>query len=458
MTSRRYFVVRDPVHGDIHLSRAEGRIIDTPQMQRLRGIQQLGLTSLVFPGARHSRFEHSIGTLHMAQVLIDAVNRNAAVYVTTCRRISDDEQRIIRAAALVHDVTHIPFGHNIEDQTGILPRHDMPERFLWMLSTQFELGRELSEQGLLEPVLDVLGVGESSLPPFMSQMISDTICADIMDYLRRDAYYTGLNLHYDLRIADYFKVDQTSAELYVDCEKEGLVREDIVSEILRMLQARYYFSERVYYHHAKIAAGAMVARIVEIALHGGWLDKEELYLASDESLLFHLRQLVRQRLARDPDNKDGRTCLLLLDRLKERRLFKRVSVFPFAANQDIQGELLARFFSPRAMHERRSFENELQTEFRKRFGRDEIVMLYCPNRKMQLKEVDTLVRFPNSVDCMPLSKFRRQLPGIADLEESYTRLWKVYVFTTALDQVERRFLQDRVRAMLPDAKDLYRIN
>ena len=91
-----------------------------------------------------------------------------------------------------------------------------------------------------------------------------------MDYLRRDAYFTGLQVQYDARITDYFEIDPEGERLFVDCEKEGLLRDDIVSEILRMLQARYYFSERVYYHHAKISAGAMVARAVETALSEGW--------------------------------------------------------------------------------------------------------------------------------------------------------------------------------------------
>ena len=70
-------IVRDPVHGDIELTREEIRVIDTPQFQRLRGIKQLGTAYLVFPGAVHTRFEHSIGTLHMTEQLIQAINKNA---------------------------------------------------------------------------------------------------------------------------------------------------------------------------------------------------------------------------------------------------------------------------------------------------------------------------------------------------------------------------------------------
>ena len=451
--SRRYFVLREPVHGDKYLSKDEGRILDTREMQRLRGISQLGLAHLVFPGARHSRFEHSIGTLHMTSRLVSAVNRNAELESGSLRRVDESEERLLRAAALVHDVTHIPFGHNIEDQTGLLPRHDSPERFQDMLSPDRELGRELQTQGLLDGVLGILGAGKEPAVAFLPQMISDTICSDLMDYLRRDAWYTGLDLRYDDRIADYFKIDAESGRLYVDCEKQGLLREDIVSEVLRMLQARYYFSERVYYHHAKIAAGAMVSRAVEIALLEGWIEPPDLYDKTDEGLLISLRELARNRSGVGAD-----TASLLLDRLGARRLFKRVSVFPYADNRDVQAELLERFFSPKAATGRRAWEREREDEFAERFGRRETVLLYCPSRKMQLKEVGTLVRFPGEDQLQALSNFRDRLPRIADLEESYLRLWKVYALTSATDPDERLFLQSRIRASLPDAHDAYRIS
>ncbi len=450
--SRRFFVLREPVHGDVYLSKDEGRLLDTREMQRLRGISQLGLAHLVFPGARHSRFEHSIGTLHMTSRLVSSVHRNADLEGGGLRVVSADEERLLRAAALVHDVTHIPFGHNIEDQTGLLPRHDSPDRFRDMLSPDGELGKELQAQGLLDGVLAILGAGAEPAAPFLSQMISDTICSDLMDYLRRDAWYTGLDLRYDDRIADYFKIDEATGRLFVDCEKQGLLREDIVSEILRMLQARYYFSERVYYHHAKIAAGAMVSRAVEIALLEGWIQPADLYDKTDEGLLLALRAHAQQR-----SGEAAGTAGLLLDRLAARRLLKRVSVFPYADNRDVQAALLERFFSPKAADSRRAWEREREDEFAERFGRRETVLLYCPSRRMQLKEVGTLVRFPGEDELHPLSRFRDQLPRIADLEESYLRLWKVYALTTAIDPEERVFLQSRIRASLPDAHDAYRI-
>src|SRR6185295_15995304 len=124
---RRYSVVRDPVHGDVYLTQEELALLDTREMQRLRGVRQLGTAYLVYPGAQHTRFEHSLGTMHLTSRLVAAVNRNRELRPEGLLGIADDEERILRAAALVHDITHTPSGHNIEDVRGILERHDTAE-------------------------------------------------------------------------------------------------------------------------------------------------------------------------------------------------------------------------------------------------------------------------------------------------------------------------------------------
>jgi HD superfamily phosphohydrolase len=266
---KRFSVIRDPVHGDVYLTHEELEILDTPEMQRLRGVKQLGTAYLVFPGAVHTRFDHSIGSLHMASRMIDAANLSFGLDPAACVGIGEEEARVIRIAALVHDVTHIPFGHNIEDQDGIFGRHDSPHRFQRMLGPGTELGGRLRRLGVANDVLAILSGAPAAIPPYWTQVVSGTIACDILDYLARDAYFTGLRLSVDPRVTSYFKVDRASGNLYIDLAKHDLLREDILSEVVRMLEARYYFSERVYYHHAKVAAGALFARAVEIALAAG---------------------------------------------------------------------------------------------------------------------------------------------------------------------------------------------
>jgi len=435
-------ILRDPVHGDIELSRDELRLVDTAEFQRLRGIKQLGSAHLVYPGAVHTRFEHSIGTLHLCELLLGACDRHAARDPAGCHRTTAAERRLLRAAALLHDVTHIPFGHNIEDQTGLLPRHDRPERFAAVLGDT-ELGAELARQGLRDDVLAIL-TGAGAVPPFWRQLVSDTIDADTLDYLRRDAHYTGLELRYDRRVLDYFRIDRSSQRLFVDCEKNGMLREDIVSELLRVLECRYHFSERVYYHHAKIAAGALLSRMVELALRCGRLDAAGLQRLTDESLVWHLGAL-------DLGDAEAEARLRrFVARYQRRALPKRVLVLPWYQNQAVQDELLATYFTPGRPEPRFAWEAAMEREAQRAFGQALDVILYCPARAMQLKEARTLVRFPGHGErTLPLDGFAEQIPRLLDLASSYPRLWKLYVFTSAEDRAVRRALQQMCLQALP---------
>lgn len=441
---RSLSILRDPVHGDIELTRDELRLVDTAEVQRLRGIKQLGSASLVYPGAVHTRFEHSIGTLHVCDRLLDACNRNSARDPAGCHRVSDEERRVLRAAALLHDVTHIPYGHNIEDQTGLLPRHDLPERFEGVLGDS-ELGRELDRQGLRGDVLAVLTGRGRSVPPFWRQVLSDTIDADLLDYLRRDALYTGLELRYDRRVVDYFRIDRQSGQMFVDCEKNGMLREDIVSELLRVLECRYHFSERVYYHHAKVAAGALLSRMVELAMRAGALGADELQRMTDESLVVRLSQLDLG------DERQNQRLGRFVARFRRRALPKRVLALPYYQNRDVQDELVETYFAPGRHEHRFAWEQRLEQEAKDLLDEDVDILLYCPKRRMQLKEARTLVRFPGSGErTMPLDAFVDDIPRLRDLADSYPRMWKLFVFTSLEDRQQRRKLQELCLRALPD--------
>ena len=120
--------VRDPLWGNVTLDRAAASIVDAPEFQRLRRVKQLGFAHLVYPGAVHTRFDHSIGSVHTTQKMIDSINLSFELDPAGTIAVSEEEARVIRIAALLHDVTHIPFGHNIEDQDGLFERHDSAYR------------------------------------------------------------------------------------------------------------------------------------------------------------------------------------------------------------------------------------------------------------------------------------------------------------------------------------------
>ncbi|MDP6538624.1 MAG: HD domain-containing protein [Planctomycetota bacterium] len=440
--------MRDPVHGDVYLTHEELAVLDTPQMQRLRGIKQLGTAYLVYPGAVHTRFDHSIGSLHVAQQIINAVNLSFDLDPAGTIRISDEEARVVRLAALVHDITHIPFGHNLEDQDGIFWRHDSAYRFRHMLGPDTRVGAVLGELGVAEEVLAILAPadGGPSIPPYWSQIVSGTVASDILDYLARDAYFTGLRLEVDSRVTSYFKVHRGSGNLFIDLTKHDLLREDILSEIVRMLEARYYFSERVYYHHAKVASGAMVARAVELALSAGNLREEDFYDQTDASVLDLLSRA---------DGAESGALQRLLDDFRSRRLFKRACVFPRYENTGVQASLVERYFARGGAKNRTEAEARIADLVRFASGREVRVIAYCPARRMQLKEARTHVRWPGVEGVEPLSRFAEHVPRLADLERSYQNLWKFYVFADTADPAVLGRVQEAAKQEFSEATNAY---
>jgi HD superfamily phosphohydrolase len=332
-----------------------------------------------------------------------------------------------------------------------------------MFSKDTEVGRALRGMRLHKDITAVLSfekLPESErpdVPPYWSEILSDTICSDIIDYLLRDAYFTGLSLTIDTRLKSYFKVDRRTSHLFIDVAKQDLLREDIVSELVRLLEARYYFSERVYYHHAKVAAGALISRAVGALFEAGALEAEELYSRTDASLLPLL-----DTCASRAGGAVEREVLGLVERFRLRRLPKRACVFPRYENEEVQAALVARFFAPGQAPERRAMERRIQERVAESLGgKGPAVMIYCPAARMQLKEVQTHVRWPGEKDVKPLSHFAEHVPRLADLERAYRSLWKFYVFADTADVAELKRVQEIALAEFgedfPGARNVYRV-
>ena len=279
-------VIRDCVHGDIELTPEQVQILDTPQMQRLRGIKQLGTAYQVYPTALHTRFDHCVGTCRLAGRMVDMVAK-------TSFSPPEVDRRVISIAALIHDVSHVPFGHTFEDERRVFDRHDLPYRLERALN-RGDLGKILRRLKLLEPVISVLtgasGAASSPSDPEYSfyghQIVCGPISADLADYLKRDAAFCGLSQSYDERVFRYLEVD-ADGRLVFRVGRESGLREDALSEIINLLRMRYFLSERVYYHHTKVAAGAMISKAVEISASEGRISLERLEEMDDWSLLYH---------------------------------------------------------------------------------------------------------------------------------------------------------------------------
>lgn len=269
-------VIRDSVHNSIILEDAEVRLLDSKDFQRLRNIKQLGFCYLVYPGANHTRFEHSIGTLFLTDAM--------------CRRQGMDPS-VLRLSALLHDLGHLPFSHSLEDL------------FFEQYGTDHE---KLTEQKIQEgPAGRILEEEGIAVKEVVKGLKNDIICGELgtdrMDYLLRDAYYTGVAYGViDVpRLLDTLRFE--NRQLYVG--EKGLQSSEA------LLLARYLMFPTVYYHHAVQIARSMLQKACYMALQDG-RDTD-------------FRNLTDQELLLKLEGYGG-----MVERIKSRRLYKRAVIFP----------------------------------------------------------------------------------------------------------------------------------
>jgi uncharacterized protein len=254
-------------------------VIGTPEFQRLDRIKQLATAYLAYRGAKHTRFEHSLGTLHRADQMVRAINENPH------RRAAVDDRgwRLARLTALLHDLPHVPFGHTLEDEFGLLERHDS-NRLRWRhLLAEGQLGQILEaslvklsgsyehEDSEWRELLEILDPDIPTISlrrPYIRDIIGNTVCADALDYVPRDLAACGMPGKLGTRFLDFLTIMPESApeqhrwRTALSLEKRGMPRPDVESEVVKLLSYRYELAERVYFHHAKNAASVMLGRAI----------------------------------------------------------------------------------------------------------------------------------------------------------------------------------------------------
>jgi len=387
----------------------EVELMDTPEFQRLRGIRQLGTAYLVFPSAVHTRFEHSLGTCWMAQRILRSIGRS--------QEISAEDITLIRVAALLHDITHIPFGHTLEDERRVLPRHDKDEQRVDFFLRQSAIGRILKREGIQDQIIGTIRGDDT----YRSDIVGGAISADLLDYLRRDTYFCGLSQYYDERIFESFIID--TGRLVMNLEKQGRVRLDALSELVNLLRIRYTLSERVYFHHTKVSSGAMISKAVELSLREG-LTVEELRTLKDETLIWTLQELY----TRNP------TVAHLLHRLEARQLYRACYVISTEVGEKRRSEIVGRF------HHDLEAREAAETSVARASGiQPHEVIIYCPSFGMSLSEAEVPVRLEHG-EIRPLSGGNNE--EIRILKEKHKELWKFYVLIDR-DVWDRR---DRVKS------------
>ena len=292
--------IRDPLHGTIQLSDLEGRLLDSQPMQRLRGIRQLAMAYLVYPGANHTRFEHSIGTLFLADKI--------------CRELSLPKEKTgkVRAAALLHDVGHTAFSHEAE---AVL---------MHKLGTHEQIGKRMVMQGELGDILsgpfskkEIANLCDHPL----GEIITSDIGADRMDYLLRDSHYTGVA---------YGVIDAERICSSLEMKHGGLLLcERGLSAAENLLVARFTMFSTVYLHKTVRIASRMLQQAITLAISDGTLQPCFAIGMSDAKML--------EALGSSPAAGE------YASRLKGRRLYKKAYGIPLARlaghQAEIEGEL-----------------------------------------------------------------------------------------------------------------------
>src|SRR5262245_40129635 len=245
-------VFRDPVHNliafdDNPCDRLLLALINSREVQRLRRIKQMGLTELVFAGATHSRFAHSLGVLHIARLFLDQLQRSQG------RPYPDEQRTFILCAALLHDIGHGPFSHVFEQVTN--QWHESYTRAI-IQSDQTDVHQHLRafDRTLPERLACFFDDDESAgdVPTYMAHLVSGQLDADRCDYLLRDSHATGTNYgHFDLQwMLAQLRPDPSGKRFYLT--RKGL------SSAETYLFARFHMYRTVYFHKTSRAAEVML--------------------------------------------------------------------------------------------------------------------------------------------------------------------------------------------------------
>jgi HD superfamily phosphohydrolase len=236
-------IFNDPVYGFVTVPHGiVFDLVEHPYFQRLRRIKQLGMTDYVYPGALHTRFQHALGALHLAQEAVQVL-RSKGIDIT------DEEARALAIGILLHDIGHGPFSHALEHTLLNVHHESLSLLFMEELNRQFK--------GELDMAIAIFtGAYEK---PFLHQLVSSQLDMDRMDYLNRDSYFTGVHegvIGYD-RIVKMLSVK----------DGELVVEEKGIYSVEKFLVARRLMYWQVYLHKTVLAAEQMLIQCLRRAKH-----------------------------------------------------------------------------------------------------------------------------------------------------------------------------------------------
>ncbi|NDB46450.1 MAG: HD domain-containing protein [Nitrososphaeria archaeon] len=299
---KKFLDIVDPIHDFIRVYDTELKIIDSPIFQRLRRIRQLSGAHLTYPSAQHSRFEHSLGVMHIAGQAATALKEKGLLTL--------DQIQQIRLAALLHDVGHGPFSHLFEEVLQLKKK-----------ISHEEIGKKIIQKSEIADILSKAGFDKNKIIKlafgypkyrFVNEIISGSLSADMMDYLQRDGYFTG---------AEHAKIDHKRIIQSLDVYKTKLALEkSALYSFESMILSRYQMFKAVYFH--KTVRSAEVMMLESIGLADQYCKFTELDLDSYANLT---DEFVISKILSMPDNtkQQRRAKKFALD-YQNRRLLKCV--------------------------------------------------------------------------------------------------------------------------------------
>jgi HD superfamily phosphohydrolase len=307
MTHNEPIHIRDPIHGTITLSAAELRLIDHPCFQRLRNIKQVGFAEYAFPGATHTRYSHSLGTLHLASQVFDRIV-DAGRLPTDVRK---QYRQLIRLGALLHDLGHAPLSHTTERLMpavstlkipGVLEPNPNRRATHEDYTLKMILDSSLTESiqtlfgdfgvtpGLLAGLIDSR-VSKASMSydgvdytPIFSQIISSECDVDRMDYLQRDSFFCGVNYgKFDAEwLLDNFVMVLKGNAAYLG------IRSRAIFSFEDFLLSRYHMFASVYLHHTPVIFEKFLEKYIESSAAPFEIPSDiETYMRVDDVDLLH---------------------------------------------------------------------------------------------------------------------------------------------------------------------------
>ncbi len=378
---KRKYSIRDPIMGDIKFSETEKKVIDLPEFQRLRRVKQLATAYLVYPGAMHTRFEHSLGTMEMTYQFLKSMEE-----------AEEDEKELMRLVGLLHDVGHCAFSHDGENALGI--NHE--EKGMKIIRSS-EIRDIICEHYSLEEFENAYrGRG-------LGMIVCSAIGSDRLDYLIRDAYYTGVA---------YGVIDKERLLQCINLSEDNklFVEEKDIAVIESVLIARFLMFTNVYNHKTVRICSAMLRKAVHTALVQQKFTEGDFYRFGDQELLMLM-------------GKDEKNTYAL--ELRNRKLWKKIDEIDYSE-----------FLNCIGRKKTQKAAMELEKELERRFEQEFIVDLPVPSYK------EPEIRVVNERHVFP---FVFLSPLVSALKDAEKERLKVFVLCREPDKVDRRKLKSYLK-------------